>query len=205
MAQSRKRKSSRRNSRSSQSAYPGWLYGVFGLGIGLSVAAAIWFSDRRSVPDSVPVARVPASLEGALDNSGEAPAPASQPAPDAPAPAEKSRFDFYEMLPNFEVVVPEEEQAVAVEGAVAVQPREVIKPGIYVLQAGSFTAYADADRRRAELALQGIESNIQKVAIDDKTYHRVRIGPTDDLDELNELRSRLRAAKIDALRIRLGD
>ena len=29
--------------------------------------------------------------------------------------------------------------------------------------------------------------------------------PTDDLDELNLLRSRLRAAQIDVLRIRLGD
>jgi cell division protein FtsN len=73
------------------------------------------------------------------------------------------------------------------------------------LQAGSFTTYADADRRRAQLALQGIESSIQKIKIDNKTYHRVRIGPTSDLDQLNLLRSRLRAAKIDALRIRLGD
>ena len=61
------------------------------------------------------------------------------------------------------------------------------------------------DRRRAELALHGIESQIQRVMIDDRTYHRVRIGPTDDLDELNLLRSRLRAAQIDVLRIRLGD
>jgi cell division protein FtsN len=205
MAQSRKRKSSRRNSRASESSYPGWLYGVFGLAIGLSVAAAIWFSDRRSAPETIPVARVPASLERSLDDNGETPKPAAQQQADVEKPVEKSRFDFYEMLPNFEVVVPEEEQAVAVEAAVVTQPKEVIKPGIYVLQAGSFTTHADADRRRAELALQGIESNIQKVTIDDKTYHRVRIGPTDDLDELNVLRSRLRAAKIDALRIRLGD
>ena len=53
--------------------------------------------------------------------------------------------------------------------------------------------------------MQGIESKIQRVTIDDRTYHRVRIGPIDDLDELNVLRSRLRAAQIDALRIRLGD
>jgi cell division protein FtsN len=74
-----------------------------------------------------------------------------------------------------------------------------------VLQAGSFTLHADADRRKAELAMHGIESSIQRVMIDDKTYHRVRIGPTDDLDELNLLRSRLRTAQIDVLRIRLGD
>jgi cell division protein FtsN len=43
------------------------------------------------------------------------------------------------------------------------------------------------------------------VTIDDKTYHRVRIGPTRDLDQLNRLRSRLHDAQIDVLRIRLGD
>jgi cell division protein FtsN len=74
-----------------------------------------------------------------------------------------------------------------------------------VLQAGSFSRYEDADRRRANLAMQGIESIVQRVTIDDKTYHRVRIGPIDDLDELNILRARLRAANIDVLRIRLGD
>ena len=83
--------------------------------------------------------------------------------------------------------------------------RAIVEPGLYVLQAGSFSRYEDSDRRRAELALQGIESSIQRVTIDDRTYHRVRIGPIDDLDQLNMLRSRLRAARIDALRIRLGD
>jgi len=81
----------------------------------------------------------------------------------------------------------------------------VVESGTYILQAGSFSTYSDADRRRAQLALQGIESTIQRVAIDNKTYHRVRIGPISDLDELNMLRSRLRAANIDVLRIRLGD
>ncbi len=51
----------------------------------------------------------------------------------------------------------------------------------------------------------GVESRIQRVSIDDKVYHRVRIGPTRDLDRLNLLRARLRQAEIDVLRIRLGD
>ena len=85
------------------------------------------------------------------------------------------------------------------------QPEAVVEPGTYVLQAGSFSTNEDADRRRAELALQGIESNIQRVTVNDREYHRVVIGPTDDLDELSLLRSRLRAAKIDVLRIRLSD
>jgi cell division protein FtsN len=149
----------------------------------------------------VPLAREPASLERAIDSNGETPPSAATTEAGSDPAAAKSRFDFFEMLPNFEVIVPEEDTNVARD----VEPKAVVQPGTYVLQAGSFTTYADADRRRAQLALQGIESSIQKIKIDNKTYHRVRIGPTSDLDQLNLLRSRLRAAKIDALRIRLGD
>ncbi len=172
---------------------------MFGLAIGLSVAFAIFMKDRN---DNVPLqttSRQPASMAGTI----EQPVQAADPAPAATAPEEPAerRFDFYEMLPNFEVVIPDQERNVSQE----THQEAVVQPGIYVLQAGSFREYADADRRRAQLALQGIESRIQRVTIDDKTYHRVRIGPTDDLDELNRLRDRLKQAKIDVLRIRLGD
>ena len=193
MAHRRKRRSGRSKK---ESEYPGWVWGLWGLTIGLSVAAAVWVSDRAGEVTNRPVARDPASLEDALDDNSEREAMA-----ETQSEATKSRFEFYDMLPNFEVVIPETDPEVAAD----VEPRAVDIPGTYVLQAGSFTSYDDADRRRAQLALQGIESSIQRVSIDDKTFHRVRVGPTNDLDELNMLRSRLRAAKIDVLRIRLGD
>ena len=190
-----KKRSRRRRTPSKKQDYPGWLWMVFGLAIGLSVALAIYVRDREPTPPPA-ATRQPASLENAIDDNGER-ARAVEPAPEQ----KESRFTFYDMLPNFEVVIPEQEPDVTAD----VEPRPVVTPGLYVLQAGSFTRYEDADRRRAELALQGIESTIQRVTIDDSTYHRVRIGPTDDLEELNLLRSRLRAAKIDAIRIRLGE
>jgi len=55
------------------------------------------------------------------------------------------------------------------------------------------------------LKLQGIDSNVQRVAVDDDVWHRVRIGPITDLTELNRLRARLRAADLDALVIRVGE
>ena len=58
---------------------------------------------------------------------------------------------------------------------------------------------------RAELALHGVEAHIQKAVVDGRIYYRVRIGPTDDLDQLNMIRSRLRAAQIDAVRLREVD
>jgi cell division protein FtsN len=191
MAQRKRRHSKRQKSQE----YPGWLWMLFGLALGLSVAFAVYVKDRK--PEPVVSAPRPASMQGALDRNE--PPVVSEPEPEEQP--EDPRFTFYDMLPNFEVIIPEEEPDVAVD----TELQAVMEPGLYVLQAGSFSTYADADRRRAELALHGIESNIQRVMIDDKTYHRVRIGPTDDLDELNLLRSRLRTAGIDVLRIRLGE
>ena len=195
MAKQKKRRTRKRSSsRTKKPEYPGWLWMLFGLSIGLSVAFAIYVKDRQ--PNGVPTfAQKGTAPEVVVDENGEVDSTADT------EPPKKRRFDFYEMLPNFEVIIPEQEPNVAAD----IGPQAVVKPGIYVLQAGSFTIYADADRRRAELALQGIESNIQRVSIDDKTYHRVRIGPTRDLDELNALRNRLRQAQIDVLRIRIGD
>ena len=193
MAKRKRRRSTRSKKKQD---FPGWLWMLFGLSLGLSVAFAVYVKDRKPAPASAAARPQPASMQTALDENDERPSRQS----DDEEPPEQ-RFTFYDMLPNFEVIIPEQEPDVARD----VQPQAVLEPGLYVLQAGSFSAFADAERRRAELGLQGIESQIQRVTIDDKTYHRVRIGPTSDLDELNMLRSRLRAAQIDVLRIRLGD
>jgi cell division protein FtsN len=184
----------RRTPKKQQEEYPGWMWMLFGLAVGLSVAFAIYMKDQRAASANTPVARQPASMTEPL-----APEPASVQA--EPAAQQEPRFSFYDMLPKFEVIIPEQEQDVSREKSV----EAVQEPGVYILQAGSFTNHTDADRRRAQLALLGIESRVQRVMIDDRTYHRVRIGPLDDLDELNLIRSQLRQANIDALRIRVGE
>ena len=195
----RKRKPARRKPK--PEPYPGWMWMLFGLAIGLSVAFAVYMKDQRAEDEPEPVAQAPASMSAPLQPD-PAPAAAPKPAPeDTETEDSEPRFSFYNMLPSFEVIIPEEEPDVSRDG----QVEAVEQPGTYVLQAGSFGNAADADRRRAELALLGVESRVQRVAIDERTYHRVRIGPTSDLDELNRIRSTLRDAQIDVLRIRLGD
>jgi hypothetical protein len=190
MAKRRKKRSSRRKTRNE---YPGWLWMMFGLSIGLSVAFAVYVKDRK--PDTtVAVAQPePASLQGALDDNSEGSGAATEPP--------KSRFDFYTMLPAFEMIITEDEPDVDED----IEPHAIEEPGVYMLQAGSFSTHNDADRRRAELALHGIESRVQRARVNNRDYYRVYVGPIDDLDELNMTRSRLRAAKIDVMRIRLGD
>jgi cell division protein FtsN len=58
---------------------------------------------------------------------------------------------------------------------------------------------------RAQLALQGVDAKVQRVAVDADVWHRVRIGPISNLDELNKVRKQLQAAEVDALVIRVGD
>ncbi len=112
------------------------------------------------------------------------------------------KYDFYQMLPNFEVVVPEKDKDVKRDPPAAAK---IERPGVYVLQAGSYRNEADADRVRAQLALQGVDARVQRVAVDADVWHRVRIGPISNLEELNKVRRQLRAAEVDALVIRVGD
>jgi cell division protein FtsN len=169
---------------------------LFGLAIGLSVAFAVYVKDRG--PDAVTIATqpVPASPKSTLDDNDESSAGVSE---DVESP--KDRFDFYTMLPAFEMIITDEKPAVDED----IEPQAIEEPGVYLLQAGSFSTHNDADRRRAELALHGIESRVQRAKVNNRDYFRVYVGPIDDLDELNVTRSRLREAKIDVMRIRLGD
>ncbi len=57
----------------------------------------------------------------------------------------------------------------------------------------------------ANLALLGVESRLQRVSVDDDVYHRVRIGPTSDLDELNAVRRQLWDAEIEVMLIKVPD
>lgn len=191
----------RRSRRSNASGLP---YLAVGLALGLAVAAGVYFSDLRSglgVPAaSSDGARAPAqrpapavradarATGGENERAGASDAATEQ--PQAPV------YDFYEQLPRYEVVVPEAGERPAAPPAAAAP---VDAPGRYVLQTGSFRSHADADRMQASLALLGIEARIQKVAIDDQEYHRVRIGPLGNLDELNRIRALLQQSEIDSL------
>jgi cell division protein FtsN len=169
-----------------------WREFGLGLAVGLSISVCVlvWQNYRE---------------KDATRTVAEVPHPDPRPAKEAGADAEEGakNYDFYDMLPNFEVVVPEKDREVSRERDTA--PAKIERPGVYVLQAGSYRKQEEADRICAQLKLQGIEANVQRVAVDDDVWHRVRIGPLTDLAELNRLRTRLRAADLDALVIRVGE
>jgi cell division protein FtsN len=172
---------------------------LYGLAIGLAVALAVYLHDRRAGPhtDSARPAAT-ASLDEAAAEVGETETDADR-AGTANAGGD-ARFDFYEQLPTYEIIVPEREQIESTAPASAPPA-----PGRFILQAGSFKRYDDADRRKAELALLGLEAEIQKVTIGGDVFHRVRVGPVADSGQAQAMRERLRRADIDALVMRLAD
>ena len=173
--------------------FSGWTGALCGLGLGLAVAGIVYVKDHR--PDA-PAART-AKADRRKSRATEL--PYGEPAESNEEPAKA--YDFYDMLPKFEMVVPEKDKDVRPDFRSVPETRR----GTYVLQAGSYKNFADADRVRAKLALQGVESKVQKVSVDNDTWHRIRIGPISKLDELNRLRQILRKADVDVLVIRVGD
>src|SRR4051794_34601077 len=119
-------KHARRSSRSS--GFSGWAGLFVGLALGLSVAAAVYLHDHRGNAQ-LATQTAPMSAENPRKETKHAPAPQSA----------EPQLDFYEMLPKYEVVVPEKDGNVRPSTAAKVD-----RPGVYVLQAGSYRNYADA-------------------------------------------------------------
>jgi cell division protein FtsN len=180
--------------RPKSAGFSGWIGLGVGLALGLAAAGYVYVRDHRPETDAP---RAVKALKKRPRGDVMEPDPADGTGTDQP----KKPYDFYNMLPKFEVIVPEKDRDVKPD----IHPVPETRRGTYELQVGSYRNFADADRVRAQLALQGIESKVQKVSVDTDTWHRIRIGPISSLDELNRLREKLRRADVDALVIRVGD
>jgi len=104
----------------------------------------------------------------------------------------KPRFDFYTLLPERSI-----EYTVA--PADTATPASAKPSEFYLLQAGSFKQREDADRRRAELLLLGLEPNIEETNGDNGRWYRVYLGPFQSRNKLNKARSLTAAQNIDTL------
>jgi hypothetical protein len=125
--------------------------------------------------------------------------PAETAAPEVAATPPKPRFDFYKLLP---------EQTIEVDAAPAevARPRAETTPGeLYLLQAGSFRQREDADRRRAELLLLGLEPRVEETTGDNGRWFRVYLGPFEARSQVARARSLTAAQDIDTLLLKRGN
>jgi cell division protein FtsN len=172
----------------------GTLLGIFiGLVLGLSIAAGVAFFLGRSGL-TTPLPGPGASKD--TSKSGKADLNASATAPDKP------RFDFYKILPGAEETKPGIERRVPdkIQERPPERPPQTAKsaepaPAVgdrFWLQAGAFASASDAENLKARLALSGWEAAVQTVSLPDKTQrYRVRLGPYDNTDELNRVKTEL--------------
>ena len=180
----RKKTTARRH----HSGSPAWLWLLAGILIGLGLA---WYLISKGY---IPQPRVEETAS-AESTPSAAPIDQEEVAP-APAEDERPRYDFFTVLPEMEVVVPEQElsdqgQAQAAAPAVA--------SASYLLQVGSFREVSDAEELKARLALLGMVARVQTVTVNDATWHRVRVGPIQGARQADDLRQRLADNGIDSL------
>jgi len=109
---------------------------------------------------------------------------------------EKTRFEFYEMLPGNEEPVTEIELQKAAE-----QP---ILKDKYYLQVGSFKDTEDAENLKAKIAMLGMEAYVQSADLSEKgMWHRVRVGPFTNIDNIKKTKSSLLQSGIKANLIKI--
>lgn len=110
-------------------------------------------------------------------------------------------IEFYYLLPKMEEKVPDHLISKQIREDSSDKPMD--KPGRYRLQAGSFQSMKDADRRRANIVLLGLDAHIQKVNRGGATWYRVMMGPFDTLKHLEVAKHRLNENRIETMVIKL--
>ncbi|MGC9404441.1 SPOR domain-containing protein [Vibrio genomosp. F10] len=123
-----------------------------------------------------------------LSNDPEPPTPAAKPvAKPKPKPATvlpkppEEKWDYVESLPNREVEVQAKEQ--------------VISDIPYIMQCGAFKLSQQAEERKANIAFQGIQSEVRKK--EGSSWYRVVLGPYTLKRDAERDRHKLQRAKIE--------
>lgn len=170
---------------------------IVGLAVAIGVALYINFSPKPFVSrDKQPEEATKAAAKNGA--TAQKATPAEAPGKSG-KPSDKPRFDFYTILPGSEVPVSDQEikQATKQDGATK---------DSYFLQVGSFQAAAEADNMKARLALLGLEAVIQTADIPDKgVWHRVRIGPFANIEDMNRSRTLLTQNEIQSSLVKVKE
>jgi len=203
----RKRNAKRRSTgRNKSSGIPAWFWLLGGIFIGLGTAVALMF--RGYLPefkDHTPEIDKPVASAASSALIEDSPQPKEP---------EKPRYDFFTVLPEMEVVVPEQElqrkaaanvpepvsntSTAEVTAAPSANVSPSSSPAVtntsadrYILQVGSFQNSSEAEQMKAQLAMIGFSANVQTVNVDGQSWHRIRVGPFDGAREAEDMRRML--------------
>jgi cell division protein FtsN len=183
---------------------PAWLWVLIGLLLGIGLMVLVLAKDwmpllrKKDLPQPNPQATAPRESE----------------APVAEARPPKKNYDFYQVLPEAEVVIPDAELSAKAKAEQQARANPAAQPpnsttatttiasGRYVLQTGSYPEPKAADEAKAKLALAGFVAQVQPVTINGKTWHRVRVGPYASASELEAAKRALTDSGISAIALK---
>ncbi len=179
-------------------AWPAWVWLLLGALLGVVLSLAVLYGGKlptlrnKNLPQPNPEATAPKEPEQPLADD----------AARKSAAAAKSNFDFYSVLPEKEVVIPDAElsakakaeqqraqqqaaqaQANATNNATAAQTPAAAPAGggHYMLQVSATNDPKAAEEFKARLALLGFSAKVYASSVDGKT--RVRLGPYSSASE----------------------
>ena len=169
---------------------PAWVWLFAGILIGMFLSFLLYLREIVPHPATVVVSRDVAAVPESTHVKPES-IKLSEPSTEPPP---QTNFEFYEVLPKIEVDVPEDTFEEEAETNYHQPP-----PAHYILQVGAYRDASMAEGLKAHLASLGIQATIQIAEVNQQRVHRVQIGPSSDIDYLNDLRAQLAANHIESL------
>jgi cell division protein FtsN len=167
---------------------PAWMWLALGTVCGVVLSVVVLYGGKlptlrgKNLPQPNPDATAPKESEQALADEAKKSAP-------------KSNFDFYSVLPEKEVVIPDAElsakakaeqaraqqQAAQANGTAVAPTTAAANPpvggGHYMLQVVATGDAKAAEEFKARLAMLGFSAKVYTSTSDGKTINRVRLGP----------------------------
>lgn len=100
-------------------------------------------------------------------------------------------YTFYSLLKDFKIEVPDSPE---------LADTQTQKPISYLIQAGSFRTEKQAEQRRAELILLGLDARVEKnINSRSELWYRIMLGPFESRSAMASARSKLISNRYDAL------
>lgn len=110
--------------------------------------------------------------------------------------AGKTEYDFYELLKEQKVEIPDD-----IDAYVST-PKDAELSYSYLLQVGSFRTEQDAETMRADLMLMGLQGFHESVDVKGSTWYRVFAGPFDNRSTMNKAQDILASENISPLLVK---
>jgi len=212
----KRKQATRSNGNDASSSWPAWVWLGLGVLMGLALSAVVLVKDwapllrKKNLPQPNPEASAPKESEPAVADEGKKPA------------AARKSYDFYSVLPEMEVVIPDAELSAKARAEQQRLQQQAANPATpttaantpppetapatagtrYLLQAGSYPDAKGADEVKAKLALLGFVAKVQPVTVNGKTWNRVRVGPYASASDVETAKKSLAENGVNAIALK---